>query len=108
MRCLLKLTVAFAVAVLANVLIQPGGVGDECLFAARVYVSQNVCGMPANAPELLNAASRLNARQGRLPESLQGPDGSPLVPEVAVFHPDSGDDCSENCGLDRAAFACAK
>ena len=108
MRCLLKLTVAFALAVLANVMIQPGGLGDEFQFAARVYVSQNFCGMRPDAPELLNAANRLEARQGKLPSKLTGPDGSPLVPEVAIFRPDSSEDCSDGCSSDRAAFACSE
>lgn len=108
MRCLLKLTIAFALAVLANVLIQPGGVGDECLFAARVYIGQNVCGMAPEDSQLLDAANRLIARQGRLPSKLTGLDGSPLVSEIFTFPPDASDDSREDWSSGSEAFACAK
>jgi hypothetical protein len=108
MRCLLKLTIAFALAVLANVLIQPGGVGDECLFAARVYIGQNVCGMAPDDPQLLNAANRLITRQGKLPSKLTGSDGAPLVSEIFTFPPAASDDSLEDCSAGADEFACAK
>jgi hypothetical protein len=70
MRCLLKLAVAACVAVIANVLLQPGGVGDECAFAARVYVGQHFFGIAPDSPEMVDAAARLIERQGHMPAEL--------------------------------------
>jgi hypothetical protein len=71
MRCLFKLAVAVCLAVVAQVLVQPGGVGDEFAFAARVYVGTNFFGIRFDAPEMVDAAARLIERQGHMPECLR-------------------------------------
>jgi hypothetical protein len=70
MRCLFKLAVTIGLAVVAQVLVQPGGVGDEYAFAARVYVGTNVFGIRPDSPEILDAAARLIERQNHMPASM--------------------------------------
>jgi hypothetical protein len=70
MRGLFKLAVAVGLAIVAQVLVQPGGVGDELAFAARVAVRSNCFGIRPDAPEMLDAAARLFERQRHLSEAL--------------------------------------
>jgi hypothetical protein len=70
MRCLFKLAVAVGLAVVAQVLVQPGGVGDEYAFGARVYIGSHFFGIRPDSPEMIDAAARLIERQGHMPASL--------------------------------------
>jgi hypothetical protein len=79
MRCLFKLTVAVCLAVVAQVLVQPGGVGDEVAFATRVYMGVNVFGFRLDSPEMVDAAARLIERQGSVPESVRKPRQCPAA-----------------------------
>src|SRR4051794_6951148 len=58
MRCLLKLALALCLAVVAQVLVRPGGAGDEFAFTARVYVGTQFLGIPPESPEMVDAAKR--------------------------------------------------
>jgi len=68
MRCLLKLAVVVGLAVLAQTLVRPGGVGDEYAFMARLYLGERIFGIPHDCPEMVDAAGRLMVRQGLMPE----------------------------------------
>ena len=86
MRCLLKLAVAVCVAVIAQFLVQPGGVGDECVFAARVYVGAKFFGVPPESPEMVDAAARLSERQANMSEAVR---------QIRQWRPPVTPDCEE-------------
>jgi hypothetical protein len=112
MRCLVKLAVAVCVAVVAQVLVQPGGVGDEFAFAARVYVGDRFFGIPPESPVMVEAAARLIERQGHFPESLRKrrecampkPDGDEVA-DAAEQAPDAAAACTSQTALEELACA---